>query len=101
MLKTSCDLEQWFYLLKDFMRASHDDKLIHLDMCLQIMLKDMTDSKRVNANIHQMPPTVRSPVRGRARRADLTPLDALVLSALFWPTPPAEDEIKLPEPVRV
>lgn len=49
------------------------------------MLKDMRDSQRINRNIQGMPPTVRSPVRGRAVEADISPLTAMIVSYLFWP----------------
>ena len=50
------------------------------------MLKDMADSKRLNAGIYALPATATSPAR-RDRRAAAVPggLSATILSGLFWP----------------
>ena len=61
----------------------------------EVMLKDMRDSKRLNGNIKQ-PPAIGTPAATdeTARRQTETlrssPLDATVVSALFWP--PFADE---------
>lgn len=53
---------------------------------MQIMLKDMADSKRINQNIHHI--TTQSE-RGRQRiMADLEGYSATVVSSLFWPAQP-------------
>ena len=53
----------------------------------QVMLKDLADSKRVNANIKALPEQALSPLRRSRRRTDVAALDATVISALFWPPP--------------
>lgn len=53
---------------------------------MQIMLKDMADSKRINQNIHHI--TTQSE-RGRQRvTARLEGFSATVVSSLFWPAQP-------------
>eukprot|EP00884_Botryococcus_braunii_P006132 jgi/Botrbrau1/1551/Bobra.0107s0039.1 len=75
----------------------------NLQSC-DVMLRDFRDSHRINRNIHEMPSTVRSPVRGRAAQADISPLSAMIMSYLFWPKalqekPPSlsQDKLILPE----
>jgi anaphase-promoting complex subunit 2 len=69
----------------------------------EVMLKDMRDSKRLNGNI-KAPPAVGTPAanddKARTQTETLrsSPLDATVVSALFWP--PFADEapdFKLPD----
>ena len=63
------------------------------------MLKDLADSKRVNGNIKALPVEVSSPVRGRRRdAADIVPLSATIISALFWP-PLQQEPLRLPKEV--
>ncbi len=52
----------------------------------QVMLKDLADSKRLNAGIYALPAAATSPAR-RDRRAAAVPggLSATILSGLFWP----------------
>ena len=52
---------------------------------LQVMLKDLADSKRVNVNIKALPEQALSPLRRARRQTDVAALDATVVSALFWP----------------
>ena len=52
---------------------------------MQIMLKDMADSKRINANIHAIGAAALSPVRRQRLLARVDGLSATVISALFWP----------------
>ena len=67
---------------------------------LQVMLKDIADSKRMNSNIKALPTLVTSPVRGRRQdAASIGPLTSTVTSALFWP-PHHQDTLKLPSQVQ-
>jgi len=67
---------------------------------LQVMLKDIADSKRMNSNIKALPTVVTSPVRGRRQdAASISPLTSTVTSALFWP-PHHQDTLKLPSQVK-
>lgn len=49
------------------------------------MLKDMADSKRLNASIQVLPPAAGTPGRARKRLPDISNMSASVLSGLFWP----------------
>ena len=70
---------------------SHGDPWTYLTLAcagaspLQVMLKDLADSKRVNANIKALPEQALSPLRRARRATDVAALDATVISALFWP----------------
>ena len=69
-------------------------------LVLQVMLKDIADSKRMNSNIKALPTVVTSPVRGRRQdAASISPLTSTVTSALFWP-PHHQDTLKLPSQVQ-
>lgn len=57
-------------------------------MCVQVMLKDMADSKRVNGNIKNMPMQAMSPARRPHREAPMATTSATIISALFWPALP-------------
>ena len=64
------------------------------------MLKDIADSKRINANIKALPTVVTSPVRGRRQdAASIQPLTSTVTSALFW-QPQQQETLKLPSQVK-
>ena len=49
------------------------------------MLKDMADSKRVDANIHNIAPQAMSPLRRARRAVRVDALSATIISSLFWP----------------
>lgn len=68
----------------------------------QVMLKDIADSKRLNANIHAVPAAVGTPNRGRKKHPDIANVSATVISSLFWPERGAgEDaEVKMHPKVR-
>lgn len=64
----------------------------------EVMLRDLSESKRVNANVKSVPNSA-TPLR---RRAGLVPVDALsatIVSQLFWPQMAAE-EFALPPQVQ-
>ena len=51
----------------------------------QIMLKDMADSKRIDANVHNIAPQAMSPLRRARRAVRVDSLSATIISSLFWP----------------
>ena len=53
---------------------------------MQIMLKDMADSKRINQNIHHI--TTQSERGRQSITARLEGFNATVVSSLFWPSQP-------------
>ena len=66
-------------------------------MDVQIMLKDLADSKRLNASIQQLPAAAGLPSRGRSQSAPdglfkntTDSMTATILSELFWPPLPKE-----------
>ncbi|KAK9790960.1 hypothetical protein WJX73_003133 [Symbiochloris irregularis] len=66
----------------------------------EVMLKDMADSKRLNANIQNLSSTsMHTPSRGRKKhQVDISHLSATVASGLFWPslgTQSEEADVKL------
>ena len=52
---------------------------------VQIMLKDMADSKRIDSNIHNIAPQAMSPLRRARRAVRVDDLSATIISSLFWP----------------
>ena len=71
---------------------------------MQIMLKDMADSKRLNTAIQQLTPDALAaslPLRGRQPLLpELSATSATIASALFWP-PLEEEPLKLPHAIQV
>ena len=68
---------------------------------MQIMLKDLADSKRLNASIKQLPAMPnRSRRNTAATDAAIDNMTATILSELFWPALP-QDSISVPLEVRV
>ena len=49
------------------------------------MLKDMADSKRIDANVHNIAPQAMSPLRRARRAVRVDALSATIVSSLFWP----------------
>jgi anaphase-promoting complex subunit 2 len=56
----------------------------------EVMLRDLADSKRVDANVHSVSDSA-TPLRRRRGLVDIAALSATVVSALFWPALPKED----------
>ena len=52
---------------------------------LQIMLKDMADSKRTNHNIHHLAPQDLPPLQRQRSQPRLDQLSATIISSLYWP----------------
>lgn len=54
---------------------------------MQVMMKDLADSRRLLQTIKAMPEGVRSPVRYRQTGPALSvgPVSATIISAHFWP----------------
>ncbi|KAL4426176.1 hypothetical protein ABPG77_007458 [Micractinium sp. CCAP 211/92] len=63
----------------------------------EVMLKDLADSKRINANVKSVPNTA-TPLRRRRSLVDIDGLSATIVSQLFWPQLPTE-EFTLPPAV--
>ena len=63
-----------------------------LETLLQVMLKDLADSKRLNASIKALAPEPGAALR---REVDLSIHSATIVSALFWP-PVAAEQLVLP-----
>ncbi|CAK0784759.1 hypothetical protein CVIRNUC_007963 [Coccomyxa viridis] len=63
----------------------------------EIMLKDMADSKRVDANIHNIAPQAMSPLRRARRAVRVDALSATIISSLFWPPHQEEEDFALPQ----
>lgn len=61
------------------------------------MLQDLSDSKRINANVKSVPITA-TPLKRRKHLADNENLSVTILSQLFWPQLQQED-LKLPAQV--
>ena len=61
-------------------------------MLVQVMMKDLADSKRLYNTIKAMPEGLPSPVRGKRSKMPNTlwPASATIISAHFWP--PLQDE---------
>ena len=69
----------------------------------EVMLKDMNDSKRINGNVKAPPAPGTPAARDEASTAVLreSPLDATIVSALFWPPFSNEaPDFKLPPAMR-
>lgn len=64
---------------------------------LLLPLKDLADSKRINANVKSVPNTA-TPLRRRRQLVNIDGLSATIVSQLFWPTLP-QDEFNLPPEV--
>ncbi|GAB4822840.1 hypothetical protein N2152v2_009886 [Parachlorella kessleri] len=64
----------------------------------EVMLRDLADSKRINANVHGVS-NDSTPMKKRRQLADIEGLSATVVSALFWPQLPQE-ELTLPKEVQ-
>ncbi|EFN59544.1 hypothetical protein CHLNCDRAFT_19379, partial [Chlorella variabilis] len=64
----------------------------------EVMLKDLADSKRINANVKSVPNTA-TPLRRRRQLVNIDGLSATIVSQLFWPTLP-QDEFNLPPEVQ-
>lgn len=66
---------------------------------MQIMLKDLADSKRLNTSIKQLPAMPNSSRRSTAAtNAAIDNMTATILSELFWPALP-QDSISVPHEV--
>ena len=61
-------------------------------LSFQVMMKDLSDSKRLFNTIKVMPDGVRSPVRGKQASSGrgIGPASATIISAHFWPPLQAE-----------
>lgn len=55
---------------------------------VQIMLKDMADSKRTNHNIHHLTSPDLQPLQRQRSQPRLDQLSATVISSLYWPPHP-------------
>lgn len=66
-----------------------------------IMLKDVVDSKRLNSMIQNLPNTA-TPTKANKHRplVDTQRLSATVVSHLFWPSMPSDDDLTLPPEVQ-
>lgn len=67
----------------------------HMTQC-DVMLKDISDSKRISSRIHE-------DLQGAESQADMAAtgdLRIFILSRLFWPTLKGEDTLQLPSPVQ-
>ncbi|KAL6778964.1 APC2 [Auxenochlorella protothecoides x Auxenochlorella symbiontica] len=77
----------------ELLKLRFGDAVLHT---AEIMLKDLADSKRINANI-------RSAARGAARGERAATVTATMLSALYWPQgsapAPEEADLRLPPDV--
>ncbi|PSC76910.1 anaphase-promoting complex subunit 2 [Micractinium conductrix] len=62
----------------------------------EVMLKDLADSKRVNANVQSVPNTA-TPLRRRRSLVDIGCLSATIVSQLFWPQLQTEEFTPPPE----
>ncbi|KAI3433290.1 hypothetical protein D9Q98_003109 [Chlorella vulgaris] len=62
----------------------------------EVMVKDLGDSKRINANVKSVPNTA-TPLRRRRHLVNIDALSATILSHLFWPPLPQEDFTLPPE----
>lgn len=66
----------------------------------EVMLRDVADSKRINANVRNMANNT-TPLKSLQR--DLVPLDSFgvtIVSELFWPQLAQNEEFKLPQSVQ-
>lgn len=55
---------------------------------VQIMLKDMADSKRTNHNVHRLAPQDLQPLQRQRSQPRFDELSATVISSLYWPPHP-------------
>lgn len=65
----------------------------------EIMLKDITDSKRINANVQGVPNNA-TPLKRRKHLVNIENLTATIISYLFWPQLPQEEDFSLPAEVK-
>lgn len=81
LTKTDYDTQREIRTL-ELLKLRFGDANLH---SCEVMLKDIADSKRINANIKRLP--VDTPLAGDSGEApaDLAIFDASVLSTLFWP----------------
>ena len=77
-------------MLKDMGERKHNNGTCtinagsNLVYCVQIMLKDMADSKRTNHNIHHLAPQD-LPLQRQRSPPRLDQLSATIISSLYWP----------------
>eukprot|EP00887_Chlorella_sp_A99_P005758 scaffold1.g5758.t1 len=94
LAKTSYDCDRELRTL-ELLKVRFGEASLHN---AEIMLKDLADSKRVNANVKSVPDTA-TPIKRRANLVGIQQLDATIISQLFWPQLPKED-FKLPPQMR-
>lgn len=65
----------------------------------EVMLKDLADSKRINSNVKSVPDTA-TPLKKRKQLVGIDNLTATIISQLFWPQLPQEENFNLPSDIK-